>query len=304
MKMNEKKSSNKFSKTSIVFFGSGPVAAKSLQLLKQSFNIEAVITKPTTELEMSEAGGDVPVHTVSSRKDLDILVEQNTFTSSIAVLIDFGIIVSRKVIDSFDHGIINSHFSLLPKLRGADPITFSILEGLENTGVSLMLLVEAMDEGPLLAQKALGIEHQDTTPTLTDKLIILSYEMLRDTLDDYIEGVITPYEQSSEATYTRKLVKSDGIIDWQKPAIQVEREVRAYAEWPKSKTSFKDIDCVILNATTLDIQGTPGQPFIYEKELAVYCSEGSLLIYELKPAGKKAMTSQAFLAGYKHRIGL
>jgi methionyl-tRNA formyltransferase len=148
------------------------------------------------------------------------------------------------------------------------------------------------------------IESTDTTPSLTDKLITLSYEMLQSTLDSYTEGTITPYKQEGEATYTRKLEKADGTIDWQKPAMQLEREIRAYAEWPKSRTSFNDIDCVILKATTLDTQGVPGELYVHEKELAVHCGEGSLLVHELKPAGKKTMTSQAFLAGYRKRINL
>lgn len=304
MKTNEKQSSNNFSKTKIIFIGSGPVAAKSLKLLSNTFDIEAVITKPTTQSEMASSGGESPVYTVSSRLELDKLIEQNRFSSSVAVLIDFGIIVSQKVIDYFTHGIINSHFSLLPKLRGADPISFSILEGLKETGVSLMLLVEAMDEGPLLEQRTLSVEPHDTTPSLTDKLIELSYTMLHDTLDNYISGDISPVAQSGKATYTRKLSKSDGILDWSKPAAQLEREIRAFADWPKSRATFNDIDCVILRSSVLRKQGNPGALFIHDKELAVYCKEDSLLLHELKPAGKKAMPSQAFLAGYKSRIGL
>src|SRR5882672_4684555 len=95
---------------------------------------------------------NVPVVTASNKTELDSLLGQLHFTSRLGVLIDFGVIVSQKAIDHFDLGIINSHFSILPEWRGADPITFSILSGQEETGVSLMLLVRAMDEGPLLAQ--------------------------------------------------------------------------------------------------------------------------------------------------------
>src|SRR5262249_45964550 len=156
----------------------------------------------------------------------------------------FGIIVSQKTIDYFPLGIINSHFSLLPQWRGADPITFSILSGQKQTGVSLMLLVAAMDEGPLLSQGVYDIEPDETTPSLTDSLIKLSHALLVDALPRYAAGDITARSQEvvaqmmgipTEPSYSRKLTKEDGIIDWKKPAEQIEREIRAFADWPKSR---------------------------------------------------------------------
>src|SRR5579872_6817577 len=148
----------------VVFFGSGPVAAESLRLLAKNFPIEAVISKPRAEQHKGEvpvlAAAEklqLPVHTATDRQQLNKLFAKARFKSRVAVLVDFGIIVSQQVIDSFPLGIVNSHFSLLPKWRGADPITFAVLSGDKETGVSLMLLVEKMDEGPLLAQAPLQI---------------------------------------------------------------------------------------------------------------------------------------------------
>src|SRR5690349_4191168 len=129
----------------ITFFGSGPVAAESLRLLAQSFTIEAVITKPRPAhhkgsvpvLELAEKL-QIPVRTASTKSELDALFDSRPVKSRVAILIDFGIIVSQQVIDYFEYGIINSHFSLLPEWRGADPITFSILSGQPRTGISLM----------------------------------------------------------------------------------------------------------------------------------------------------------------------
>ena len=142
----------------LVFFGSGPVAASALRLLVKGFDIEAIITKPRPahhrgEVPILAAAQELslPIFTAANKQELDELFSTNPVSSRLAVLIDFGIIVSQKIIDYFPLGIINSHFSLLPQWRGADPITFAILSGQARTGVSLMLLVEAMDEGPLLA---------------------------------------------------------------------------------------------------------------------------------------------------------
>lgn len=286
-------------KTSILFFGSGPVAAKSLELLAKNFSIEAVVTKP----KPAHHRGDFPVievakklglttHTVSNKAELSQLIASKPFKSDLGVLVDFGVIVSQDVIDYFPKGIVNSHFSLLPQWRGADPITFSILSGQKHTGVSLMLLVEAMDEGPILAQSSLEIEEGTTTPELTDRLIELSNEMLATILPEYVSGQVVPAAQdlSVQPTYSRKLTKNDGKIDWNKPAEQIEREIKAYAEWPKSYTTIAGKDLVITKAHTASQKE--------DKELAMKTSEGFLIIDTLKPSGKNEMTAKEFLAGY------
>lgn len=156
-----------------VFFGSGPVAAKCLELLAKHTEIEVVITKPRPPhhrgdvpvITLAEKLG-LPILTAGNKKELDALVASHQFASEYAILIDFGIIVSQKVIDVFPRGIINSHFSLLPKLRGADPITWAIANGDEKSGVSLMLIDEGMDTGKLITQKTLHFAPNETTPSL------------------------------------------------------------------------------------------------------------------------------------------
>ncbi|HEX8762243.1 MAG TPA: methionyl-tRNA formyltransferase [Candidatus Saccharimonadales bacterium] len=297
----------------IVFFGSGPVAAKSLELLLQHISIEVVITKPRLKhhkgdvpvLELAERLG-IPVMTAVDKRSLDELFASDPAKSELAILIDFGIIVSQKVIDYFSRGIINSHFSLLPEWRGADPISFSILGGQKKTGVSLMLLTAGMDEGPLLAQADYDMEPRITTPALTADLIELSDLALREIIPLYLDGQIVPMDQmqatisdSVEPTYSRKLTKSDGIIDWHKSASQIEREIRAFIEWPKTRTKFGNIDVIITAASTITSSGTVGQPTIINKKPVVFCGKDALVIEKIKPAGKKEMTGEAFLAGYK-----
>lgn len=292
----------------VVFFGSGPVAAESLRLLAQNFSIEAVVTKPRA----AHHKGDVPVirmaeelklpiHTVSNKRSLDELIAQNPFESKIGILIDFGIIVSQKAIDYFPLGIVNSHFSLLPEWRGADPITFAILSGQKTTGVSLMMLVEAMDEGPLLGYGVYGLSDTITTPELTAGLIELSDTLLKTIVPDYIEGLIVAQPQTTdiEATYSRKLTKEDGVINWQKPAENIEREIRAFIEWPKSRAAIANREVVITGAHVVDLSGQAGSFAVVDKQLVAYCGEKALVIDTLKPAGKQEMTGQSFLAGYK-----
>jgi methionyl-tRNA formyltransferase len=293
----------------IVFFGSGPVAAASLKLLAQNFPVEAVVTKPrpfhhrgeVPVIKMAESL-KLPVFTVTDKKALDKLFVTRPLSSKVAVLIDFGIIVSQTVIDYFPLGIINSHFSLLPELRGADPISFSILSGQKETGVSLMLLVSGMDEGPLLAQATCTLSDTITTPELTEELVDMSYKLLEAILPEYIEGRVLPFSQDASGqapTYSRKLTKEDGYLDWTKPALQLQREIRAFAGWPKSRTSFGGIDVVMTTAHVVDVAGPPGDTTIIDKQPVVYCGTQALAIDRLKPAGKKEMTGEAFLAGYR-----
>lgn len=304
----------KLMNSSIVFFGSGPVAAASLKLLSKDFTIEAVITKPRPAhhkgafpvIELAKEL-DLQTYTVSNKQELDDLIESQPLTSSLGVLIDFGIIVGQKVIDHFEFGIVNSHFSLLPEWRGADPITFSILSGQKQTGVSLMLLVLKMDEGPLLAQAPLELSSSVTTPELTDELIELSHTLLQTMLPLYIEGEATPGDQlentiiSPTPTYSRKLTKEDGRIDWEKSAVQIDREIRAYLDWPKSFTTLAGKDVIITKAHSVDEQDETkknGTAIVVDGQLYVSCSSGQLCIEKLKPAGKSEMTASAFLSGY------
>lgn len=295
-------------KPSVVFFGSGPVAAESLRLLQNHCDIEAVITKPSTLKEMSDIVQNTQIHTAGNKAALDTLMAEKNFRSQLGILIDFGIIVSKKVIDLFEKGIVNSHFSLLPEWRGADPISFAILSGQPKTGVSLMLIDEGMDTGKILTQKSLPIVPNETTASLTQKLISLSDTLLSQYLPRYLAGKTKPRRQShpDRATYSRKLTKEDGILDFTKPAEVLEREIRAFLEWPKSRTHLAGKDVIITKAHAVpsNFSDQPGDIEVIKDQgrLMINCVSGYLCVDMLKPAGKKEMTVQEFLLGYGNRL--
>lgn len=292
----------------VVFFGSGPVAAKSLHLLKKNFDIEAVITKPKPAhhkesfpvIEECEAN-NITYLTCKNRDELSDLISKNTFQSKVAVLIDFGIIVTQDVIDAFEMGIVNSHFSVLPDLRGADPITFAILSGQKTTGVSLMLLVEKMDEGPLIAYGEYELPKDITTPILTEHLIQFSDKLLTLELPKYIADKHTsPQTVTGRAvSYSRKLTKQDGLIDWEKPAEVIERQIRAFIDWPKSYTKLANTDVIITDAKISKAKGRPGDTTVIDKQLIVFCGQDSIIINRLIPSGKKEMDASAFINGHQ-----
>ncbi len=294
----------------ILFFGSGPVAAESLKLIQRDFKIEAVITRPQPETMrqvtpvISVANTfSIPFFTSSTKTELDQLMIEKNFRSKIAILIDFGIILSQSVIDYFPLGIVNSHFSLLPRWRGPDPITWAILSGEKNTGVSLMLVSIGIDEGPILAQKTLKISKDDTNSSLTSNLTTASHNLLVETLPKYISGDIKPHPQSVkiEPSYSRKLTKEDGIVNWDKPAQQIEREIRAFSSWPKSHTEILGHSVIVTKAKIRDDKLRPGQIKITDsKNILVGTAKDSLEIERLKPLGRSEMTAASFLAGYNN----
>lgn len=303
----------------IVFFGSGPVAAKSLELLNSWCEIEAVVTKPQPThhrevfpvIEIARKH-NLRIMTASNRHELDELVAGASFASRAAVLIDYGIIVSQQTIDAFELGILNSHFSLLPEWRGADPITFAILSGQDKTGVSLMMLTTGLDEGPLIGVGEQTLSPTITAPELTNKLIDLSNALLKHDLPRFLTGDARGVPQEKMSTliekypdrpsYSRKLTRDDGQLDWHKPAEQLEREVRAFLEWPKSHANVANLDIIVTKAHVEPVSLAPGEIKADQKQLLIGCSSGSLSIDELKPPGKPAMSTAAFLAGYGHRF--
>lgn len=293
----------------VVFFGTGPVAAQSLEFISTICTVEMVITKPRPQhhhgpvpvLDTAKHLG-LPVQTVTGRADLDVLMDTHTIASPLGILVDFGIIVSQKVIDTFPIGIINSHFSILPELRGADPITFAILSGQPTTGVSLMRIVEAMDEGPLLSFSEVPIDPDMTTPELTTLLIGTSNHLLEQELPKYIatQKVLPQSVTKRGVSYSRKLTKDDALLDWQKPADQLEREIRAFITWPGSKATIGNH---IVAITKAHVEASPDQRPIgtiitSKHHLAIQTSKDLLVVDQLKPAGKNEMSSKAYLAGY------
>ncbi len=294
----------------IVFFGSGLVAEKSLTFLKKYLDIELIITKslPGTKhnnvVDLSTKM-NLPVETINDSQALSSLINNSNFSSKLAILIDYGVIVPQQTIDFFQYGIINSHFSVLPDLRGPDPITYSILSGQSETGVSLMKIVEKLDEGPLLDWQTLELNQQETSENLTNQLIDLSNQLIKKNIVDadwdnfkFVDQTIT----KKTVSYSKKLQKSDGKLDFNLAAEVLERQIRAFDVWPKSFTTIKNIPIIITKASIINKNGPAGRLFIDNHQLGIYCQNQALMIEKLKPAGKNLMSSTDFLNGYKSLI--
>lgn len=292
----------------IVFFGSGPVAAESLEKLLSWADIELIVTKRRAEHHKDPA----PVETIANtnniklsyantKKELEKLILDIKPKSKIGLVIDYGVIISKPTIEYFELGIVNSHFSLLPAWRGADPITFSILSGQTETGVTLMTIDEGLDTGPILVKSKFSLDDSWNNQQLTAELIDLSDQLLQENVPKYIDGTLTPQPQLANdiTTYSRMLTKHDAILDPNKPASQLAREIRAYSEWPKSKLILKNgQQLIITEAVPAEEQLDIGQIIIVDNKMLLGCRIGSLNITALKPAGKKSMDVRSFLNGY------
>lgn len=295
----------------IVFFGSGSVAAASLQNLHKNFDVELIVTKKRpphhkdpAPVEVFAANNNLKLEFADTKAELEGIILSSQLGSQCGIVIDYGVIISRKVIDYFSKGIVNSHFSLLPQWRGADPISFALLSGQTTTGVSLMTIDEGMDTGDIVAMQSVNISPDDTGTTLTNRLVNVSNQLINTGLPKYLKSTLLPKPQPDNIiTYSVKLQKQDGVLDWQKPATVLEREIRAYHDWPKSRTKFGDIDITITKAKATSIKQNIGELQITDdKRMFVGCRVGSLEILELKPAGKSNMNAAAFLNGYATRI--
>ena len=289
----------------IVFFGTGPVAAASLESLAKNFTIELVVTKAAPQGHREAAPVEIlaekhhfPIQYANTRTELDDLIEKTPLESPVGIIVDYGVIVSQKVIDKFPSGIINSHFSLLPEWRGADPITFAILSGQSTTGVSLMLIEPTLDTGKLLAQEKLDIASDETTPSLTAKLVDLSNQMLGKYIPLYLDGKITPFAQENpgNATFSHKIAKLDGNLDpATMTATECDRKIRAYLGWPKTRLNFQDREIIVTKAKPLDNYAGDDWPDV------IKCADNAYLqiIEIINPKSGRQMKTADYLRGLR-----
>lgn len=300
----------------IIFFGNECIAtgvdsdAPVLQMLiHNGYDVSAVVLNNAES--RSRKMRHFAVETVANAHNITVLKpnkvsavakELGDLDAAIGILVAFGQIIPQNIIDLFPRGIINIHPSLLPRHRGSTPIESALLEGDQITGVCLMQLSAEMDAGPLFDRSELKLNGDESKIMLASTLLRVGSDNLRQLLPSILIGEILPTPQNENgATYDKRITKQDGVIDLSKPAVQLEREVRAYLGWPGSRMSIAGKDAVITAAHVADnsVENVDKKAiFVANKQLYLQTSDGILVIDELKPAGKPAMPARAFLAGY------
>ena len=298
----------------IVFFGNERLAtgvattAPVLQsLIAAGYEVTAVVaqyeasrTRKPRPLEVAEVAAQHNIPMLLPTKLSEVAEILSTSGAEVGVLVAYGKIVPQSIIDIFPRGIVNIHPSMLPKHRGPTPLESVILAGDDQTAVSLMSLGAKMDAGPIYAQLPVTLIGNETKQQLADKLIEVGKTMLLEHLPAIINGDMVPTEQDdSQASYDKLITKDNAIIDWQLPAAIIERQVRAYALWPKSKTQIGGIDVIVTSAHILEESGTPGVIWLKDGQIGIHTTDGVLVFDELIPAGKKPMSGSDFVRGYR-----
>ncbi|WKZ29240.1 MAG: methionyl-tRNA formyltransferase [Patescibacteria group bacterium] len=312
----------------IVFFGTSDFAVPVLQHLQTdgSFSILQVVTQPDRPVGRKHVLTAPPVKRAALELGLSIVQPESlrgheaeshfkNLNADAYVVVSYGKILPKRLLELPKYGGINVHASLLPAYRGASPISAAINAGDKETGVTIMVMDEKMDEGPVLDYARMPISEEDTTATLTHKLSELGADIIAPTLKAYFAGALSPQAQdNAKASYSGILTREDGRIDWSKSAVEIERFVRAMQPWPEAFTFWtrggKAQKLTIKKASVLhpsapcDAAGNTSVACkLADGTLAVNCGTGSLLLKTIQLEGKNETDAKAFLNGHPDFIG-
>lgn len=294
------------------------------KLCQSEYKPILVVTSPDKPIGRKKIVTPPPVKVISEKYKIITIqpkeiqnskLEIQNLQPDLIVVAAYGKILPKEILNIPKYGCLNIHPSLLPKYRGPSPIQSVILEGEKETGVSIILMDEKMDHGPIVANKKTQITNDITYPELRDKLAQIGSDLLVETIPKWVKGEIKPETQDEGlATFTKIIKKEDGRIDWKKPAEFILRQVRAYNPWPSSYCFYekdgKNLIFKILKADLLEQNhygpfGPPGKTFLAPNEkIAVQTGKDFLIIKALHLEGKKPMSSEEFLRGQINFIGV
>jgi len=306
----------------IVFLASGAFAIPSLEaLIGAGHELAALVTQPDRESGRGRALAAPPVRAVAERRGVPVLqlprvrapeAEQalRRLAPELQVVVAFGQILPRAVIDVAPRGTVNVHASLLPRLRGAAPIQWAIANGDGETGVTTMQIDEGLDTGPLLLARALSIGPDETAAELEPRLARLGGELLIETLSGLEQGTLTPVPQdAARATHAPLLRKADGRVDWSLPARTIACRARGFHPWPGALAQHEGRLLKLLRvreAAFGSVAAEPGEVTELGAEgVAVACgAKTALLLEEVQPESRRAMSAAAWAQGARLRPGV
>ncbi|MEC4090355.1 methionyl-tRNA formyltransferase [Pseudoalteromonas rubra] len=295
----------------IVFAGTPDFAAKHLAaLIASHHDVVAVYSQPdrpagrgkklkASEVKTLAQEHNLPVYQPQSLKSDDAQAELAALNADVMVVVAYGLLLPKAILDTPRLGCLNVHGSILPRWRGAAPIQRAIWAGDKETGVTIMQMDEGLDTGDMLHIATCPIDEDETSASLYNKLAELGPGALVATLDKLAAGTLNAEPQDdAQANYAKKLSKEEANIDWQLDALQIERNIRAFNPWPVCYTQMQGQTVKIWQAQVIPQKGTPGQVLSADKNgITIACGEQALTITQLQPQGKKPMSAQDFLNG-------
>ena len=300
----------------IVFFGSSDFAAPVLEALSKTEEVALVVTQPDRKKGRSLKIAPTAVKKTADSLGIKVYQPENvnkkksvehlkSFKADLFVVVSFGQILKKELLDIPAKYCLNVHASLLPKYRGAAPINRALANGEKETGVTIIRMNEKMDEGDIMIKEPVEISINDDSVTLADKLSMKGSSLLLRAIDLIKTGTANFVKQeSSDATYAPKLKKQDGAIDWNLDAAEICDRVRAFVPWPGCFTHLGPKVLKIWEVTPTGISGykgsSPGTILEIRKDgILVSAGKGAIEIKVIQPEGKRRMKSEEFIAGHR-----
>ena len=303
----------------IVFMGTPNCAAVTLEgLLEGPDPVVGVVTRPDRPAGRGQKTISSPVRKVAEKHQKPVLTPERIRDSgfletlkgwapNLIVVVAYGRILPRSILDLPSQGCVNVHYSLLPKYRGAAPITWALVNGEEMSGVTTMRLVEQMDAGPILLQEEVPVATGETTASLEAKMTLVGAQLLLETIRGLKEGRIKDNPQrEAEASHAPILKKEDGQIDWSQPAKEIERRVRAFTPWPSAYTYWKKQLIKVHRAELVNEEArtSPGEVVRADREgLWVATGQGVLSLQDVQQENRKRMSAAEFVRGARIKNG-
>ena len=299
--------------------GTPPIAAATLeQLIAGPDIVVGVVTQPDSSAGRGQKISVSPVRKLAESRNIavlaaakirtpDFLESLRNWHPDIIVVVAYGRILPKTVLELAPHGCVNVHYSLLPKYRGAAPVAWTIINGEAEAGVSTMKLVEKMDAGDIYLQEALKLTGVETTGSLQARLTPIGSRLLLETLRRLKQGSLSATEQDEKlASLAPILKKEDGLIDWQRAALEIERRIRGFDPWPGSFTHCCGKMLKIHRATLIDTErrGSPGEIIRADGNgFWVATSMGILSLEEVQQENKKRLPGVEFIKGARIKPG-
>ena len=304
----------------VIFMGSPDLARPTLQRLQEGpHEVVGVFCQPDKRAGRGRKMAPPPVaacahescltvHQPHTLRDREVIELIRGMEPDLIVVVAYGKILPPAVLEIPRLGCVNVHVSLLPAYRGAAPIQWAIINGEAITGVTTMFMEEGLDTGPILLQRVEPIYDDDTTASLGARLAEIGADLLEQTVQGLVAGVLAPTPQDHDhATWAKMLTKDVGIIDWAKPARVVERLIRGTHPWPGAFTQRAGKRLKVLQALLVDLpagEHTPGEVVLAGKAgLIVACGDGALALTHVQPEGKRAMDARSFVNGFRVATG-
>ena len=298
----------------IVFIGTGEIGVPALRALQKSeHELVGVVTQPDKPVGREQKISPPPIKAELARSEMSIVqpakikdpkaIEQiRALAPDVIVVIAYGQILPRAVLEIPKIACLNLHASLLPRWRGAAPIQAAIAADDGETGITVMYVNEGLDTGDILLQRKIDIASQETGDSLHDRLAEIAPEAILESLRSLAAGNAPriPQDQSL-ATYAPKLNRQAGLINWNDPAEAIERKIRAYNPWPGAFTQFSNKKLKIFAASIVDLRGKPGEILRRDQKLVVAAADRALSLTEVQLEGKRRMSAAEFLRGQARR---